>query len=282
MWPFLPYNTTRLASAFATIASNDAEASFQLFNVRMYPQSIYHFQQAVEKASKAYGLLAGTVRPTSHDLTHEISHRSILGMMLRAPELMEMGPVLRRVLRKSLNQEKLKAIGVWDMFAPLLRKRESEDPEAARKAIVLAKELDPAKLWKTSLDLDPNHPFTKIVWQGLETADARFAEAEKVEAILSPIRKLLGHPEDLDYMLNMYGRAGPDLFPLTLVSMWHEKETRYPGVEKKDYWNPAEYTQDKGLIKNYSLLHDHTERLCKAMLAASNAVTQHQSEVKRI
>ncbi len=276
MWPFLPNRTKKLAASFSEIASQDADASFQLFKLGVYAQAIYLFQQAVEKAGKAYGLLAGTARPTSHDLVGQVSHRSMLGITLRLPEMMERGPALREALRRSLDEAKLKGIGVWDVFEPILQKRESENPETARNTVRQIKALDPAKLWRISLELVPNHPFAKTVWKGLDEADRRNAEADDFEArILLPLRKFLGHPEDIGFVLNLYGRAGPELFPLTLVSMWHERETRYPPIERDDYWDPAAYTAHKGLVKNYELFHRHTARLCKAVKTASEAAVRH-------
>jgi len=264
--------TKKLATSFGEIALRDAEASRQLFGLRMYPESVYHFQQAVEKASKAYGLLAGVVHSTSYDLAKQVSHRALLGMLLRVPEMMENLPALRRALRKSLDQTKLQEVGAWDAFASILQKGKSEDPKAARKTIAQVKALDASRLWKISLDLEPNHYFTKLVWQRLEEADKRNAEADHAERIVrESIGKFLGHPEDFDFMLNLYGRAGPELFPLTLVSMWHERETRYPPVDTADYWDPQSYTREKGLIKNLELFHTHTSRLCKAVSLASSA-----------
>ena len=173
---------------------------------------------------------------------------------------------------KSLDQATLKKVGAWDLFSQYLSKKGFEDPEAKRKTISQIKRLDAAKLWKISLELDPNHPFTKLVWQRLDEADKKHAEADDIETrFLKRVRTFMGHPEDLDFALNLYGRAGPELFPLGLVSTWHERETRYPPIEANDYWSPYEYTADKGLIKNYPLLHNHTTRLCKAIKAASKA-----------
>jgi HEPN domain-containing protein len=276
LWPFLPDKNKRLATSFSEMANQDVEASLHLFRLRMYPLSIYHFQQAVEKASKAYGILAGTLQPTSRDLTKQVSHRSLLGIMLRVPEMMERQPAMRRALLKSLNRSKLKEIGAWEVFAPYLQKQEYEDPGAVRKIISQVRTLDAAKLWRLSLELEPSHPFTKLVWQRLDEADRRNAEADDAEAIVSEtIRRIMGHPEDIDYVLNLYSRAGPELFPLTLVSMWHERETRYPAIETKDYWNPDDYTPAKGLIKNYKLFHRHTARLCQAMNLAAKAAEKH-------
>jgi HEPN domain-containing protein len=276
MWPFLPSGTRKLATSFSQIANQDAEASLQLFTRQIYPQSIYHLQQAVEKACKAYGLLAGTLQPTSRDLIRSVSHRSLLGMMLRVPEMMERLPALREAIRKSVNQAKLKQIGVWEILERYLQKQGSEDPIEAKRAINQVKALDASKLWRISLELAPNHPFTKTIWQRLNEADKRNAEADEVERIIpESLKAFLSHPEDLDFALNLFGRAGPELFPLTLVSMWHEKETRYPPIAKEDYWNPEEYTSDKGLITNYKLFYSHTDRLCRAIKTASRAAERH-------
>ena len=296
MWPFLSNSTKKLAIGFSDIANRDAKASLQLFRLQMYAESIYHFQQAVEKAGKAYGLLAGTLQPTSTDLVRHVSHRSPLSMMLHVPEMMERLPALRERLRTSLDRGELKEIGAWDIMSPFFEKKDSEDPEVARRAIHLVRRLNSAALWKISLELDPDHPFTKTIFTGLEQADKRNLEADEAEAMLSmplrrflgrygdardtkelavfmskPLRALLSHPEHLDLAINIYGRAGPELFPLTLLSMCHEKETRYPAIEPNDYWDSEAYTPERGLIRSYNLLARHMSRLCNAIGAASIA-----------
>ncbi len=62
-------------------------------------------------------------------------------------------------------------------------------------------------------------------------------------------------------------RAG--IVPLTLVSAWHERETKYPPIEKNDYWDPDEYTPDKGLINDYGVLSGLALRLREVMRTAS-------------
>lgn len=50
-----------LANGFYKVAKDDFAISKILYNAKEYPNAIYHLQQAIEKLSKAFGLLNGFI-----------------------------------------------------------------------------------------------------------------------------------------------------------------------------------------------------------------------------
>ena len=39
------------------------------------------------------------------------------------------------------------------------------------------------------------------------------------------------------------------IYPLNFLTMWHEQATRYPSVQRSDFWDYKAYSADKPLIK---------------------------------
>lgn len=63
-----------LANGFYQVAKDDFVISKILYNTKEYPNAIYHLQQAVEKLSKAFGLLNGFIDVDTFE--KKISHNS--------------------------------------------------------------------------------------------------------------------------------------------------------------------------------------------------------------
>lgn len=225
---------------------------------------------------KSIGLLLGTVRPTSADLSIEVSHSSLLGLLLRMPELLETLPKVQDTARKALDKPEIKALGLSQAFDPILQKP-NVSPEQARTAVAQvrnARKAGASIAWRATLELDPKHEATKKIMDLLKEADLKCKQADEALALFKPIykkyRKYLSDPWFLEYALNL-NKAVSELTPLGVVSMWHEKETRYPSLRAFDYWDPAAYSEEKGLIRNFPELHRHLIRFSKSTLSAARA-----------
>ena len=77
---FPPPESAKLAAEFAILARQDARAARLLYRNHLYGLSAFHVQQAVEKATKAVGLLMGLVEPK--DLATVVSHNSLNAVIL--------------------------------------------------------------------------------------------------------------------------------------------------------------------------------------------------------
>jgi len=69
---------------YAKTARTDVKAARVLHSQRLYPQACFFLQQSVEKASKAFGLLLGTI--TIDELR---THSSLKSVVLHLPEAIE-------------------------------------------------------------------------------------------------------------------------------------------------------------------------------------------------
>ena len=71
------------------------------------------------------------------------------------------------------------------------------------------------------------------------------------------------------YFLNIGMRAINEAVPLTLITMWHEQETRYPAVSKSDYWDVESYTKNVGLVQRLPQLYRHLHRFTTSTLSGA-------------
>ncbi len=268
----------RLASELGRLAKRDADASKMLFGKRYYAHSVYLFQQAVEKDAKAVGLLMGMIEPTNEDLAKEVGHHSLLGILVRMPELLERLPAMQQSIRQALDKPQVRDSGLSQLLEPVL-KPSPITPESVRVATRQVRSANKGLAWANTLNLSPDHPATKLVLNMLMVADQKCAEFDAAEKAITKLHALFlkkaGFSIDLDfisYALNISGRAIQELVPLAIVTMWHERETRYPPVSEKDKWDPWAYTKDKGLIKMFPEFQRHMKRLNVAVMRGAESV----------
>jgi hypothetical protein len=266
-----------IAFAFAEIAKKDLRASSILYENRLYSHTTFDFQQSVEKSVKAVGLLMGLVRPTKDDLTREVGHAPIFNILVRLPDRLAQ---LRRnlgVLAASETLEEGKELlmklglpgGIPDTSE--LRTK-LEDEQSAREEVDRLRSLKPRDLWKITLDFNAERPPNTAILKLLREAEAKWKPLDKFQGIFEDkFASLMSDPDTLRYVVNIFGKAFPEIAPLALVTMWHESETRYPAVDDSDYWDPKMYTSRSGLIRMYPRLAKHAKRLCDGALVGSRA-----------
>jgi hypothetical protein len=268
------WKSIELAMMFAKIARQDARASVQLYTSSFLPQAIFAFQQAVEKDSKSVGLLMGFVKPTPNDLK-KVSHISLLGLLLRMPEMIDRLPAMQRLIQGELERPTLRQFHLMEALAPIM-KPPTIDSGTVKTAIKQIQGIDKGRAWKLSLSLDPDNPFTQTIDSMLMTAEQKCKEADVAESALRKIAKIASDRyrvavdhSGTRFFLDIGVRAINEAVPLTLLTMWHEQETRYPPVSESDRWDGGMYTKESGLVRRLPQLYQHLERLSLSTLAGS-------------
>ncbi len=267
-------DVAKLALSLAELARKDLDASSLLYEREKYPQAIFLFQQSVEKATKGVGLLLGLT--TSGDLKKEVGHKSVLAVLVRLPERLEELRANLDAMSKSPDtrraKDELNRLGLGSLLPdPLEVSRRLIDKKTASQQARLVKSLRSSEMWKTTLELDSSNPRAAVFLKMLDDAEEQWKPIDEFANQFEKIAPYLGDPELLRYFLNLRGKAFPEVIPLALMSMWHERETRYPPVDKTDYWDPNKYEASKGLVQLYPRLHRHAQRLCLGTIAGANA-----------
>jgi len=267
----------KLALSFARIGRADLRASKLLYGKKLYPQSIFGLQQSVEKSVKATGLLLSLVRPDREDLTREVGHATIFGILVRRGERLAQ---LRRNLGILAASEHLQE--GKDIFLKLGIPLTIPDPkemearliseQTAKVEVEKLRNLKPRDLWRLTLELDSKTPLTGAILKLLDDAEAQWRNLDKFQRLFErTLASLMSDPQTVRYIINVHGKAFPEIAPLAFITMWHEKETRYPPVDTLDYWSPDQYVANSGLVRLYPRLHKHAKRLNEGAHAGARA-----------
>ncbi len=269
--------TVEVALAFAEVARKDLRASKILYLNRLYPQAVFELAQSVEKAVKAVGLLTSLVNPTREGLTHEVGHATALAVLVgrrdRQARLMKNLGALAASEGLKEGRDLILKLGVPTEIpdSSEMEARLKDETNAKVEADYIAR-LKSNDLWKITLEADPRRPPNSAILKMLDDAESRWATMDRLHRKFKQrLASRMSDPEVLGYILNIYGRAYPEVTPLTLITMWHERETRYPPLNWSDYWDPGRYTASSGLIKLYPRLVKHAKRLCDGTLAGARS-----------
>jgi len=267
----------KLALAFARIGRTDLRVSKLLYGKMLYPQSIFYLQQSVEKCVKATGLLLSLVRPNKEDLTQEVGHATIFGILIRRSERLAQ---LRRNLGILAASEHLKEgkevflkLGI-PLTIPDPREMEAKlmNEQAAKEEVEKLRNLQPRDLWRLTLELDPKTPLTAAILKLLDDAEAQWRPLDTFKRLFeTKLAPLMSDPQTVRYIINVHGKAFPEIAPLGFITMWHEKETRYPPVDGSDYWSPEQYAANSGLVMLCPRLFRHAKRLSEGAHAGARA-----------
>jgi len=267
----------KLALSLAKIGRADLKASKLLYGKKLYPQSIFYLQQSVEKSVKATGLLLSLVRPDKEDLTREVGHATIFSILVRRGERIAQ---LRRNLgilaaseRQEEGKELLLKLGIpWTIPDSKEMEAKLVGEQAAKEEVEKLRNLQPRDLWRITLKLDPKTPLAAAILKLLDDAEAQWGYLDRFQRLFErKLASLVSDPQTFRYIINVHGKAFPEIAPLAFVTMWHEKETRYPPVDTLDYWSPEQYAADSGLVTLYPRLHRHAKRLSEGAFAGARA-----------
>ncbi len=269
--------SVEIALAFAEVAKNDLKASRVLYLNRLYPQAVFELEQSVEKAVKAVGLLTSLVSPTREGLTHEAGHATALTILVgrreRLSHLVKNLGALAASEGLKEGRDLLLKLGVPPGIPdpPEMEAKLADEANAKEEADYIAR-LKSNDLWKITLEADPRRPPTSAILKMLDGAESGWASLDRLQRkFKQKLAPRMSDPEILRYILNIYGQAYPEVAPLTLIMMWHERETRYPPLNGSDYWDPARYTPASGLVKLYPKLFKHAKRLCDGTLSGARS-----------
>lgn len=276
-FPLPSREVAELADSFARIARDDFKASSILFRSGCYADSVYLLQQSVEKASKAFGLVNGIVKPTSQELVGEVGHQSALSLLIHLDELSNrlaraytsvITNGLASVVGPGILQNQLKKIDKSLQGHPI----NLPTDESIKKDIVELRNLRPEEMWRATLRLDRS---VRPVDTALRMLEAPVVINRSSEVGLKAVAAVLGRAKGaelskLPFFLGL-GRASPKAYPLSLLTMWHERETRYPPINKTDYWDQSSYTLKEPLVKALPMLFEHTAILTKGVGEVSQA-----------
>jgi len=203
------------------VSRDDLTASKVLHKKRLYSASVYHLQQAVEKATKAFCIGTGLVSAAE---AKRIGHDSLQGHFLYADKL--------------------------SRFLPELGKIESRfNVDIAKIGEVEAKGLEIARLDKNAIDgllanFDAvDKSMDKLLSQLSSWAHSQISSAAKGEAA----SKRSGGSEDVSRAIEQrlqLSRSIPFLFLASALTFPHEEFTRYPDREIK----PWDYGKSMGIV----------------------------------
>jgi len=273
-------HTLNLAVSFARIGNGDLRASKLLYGRRLYPQAVFYLQQSVEKSVKAVGLLLSLVKPDSGDLVREVGHATVFGILVRRRERLAQLRKNLGILAASEHQKEGKELFLklglpWEIPDPREMEAKLTSEEAARKEVEALRSLKPADLWKITLEFNPNRPPNPEILKLLDDAEAQWKPLDKFQKLFEEkFAPIMSDPATVRYITNVHGKAFPEVAPLAFITMWHERETRYPPIDGTDYWAPERYKASSGLVRLYPRLERHAKRLCDGANAGALAALE--------
>ena len=264
-----------LALDLSTRAQGNIESCKDNYSGRRYADSAEDLQQAVEKASKAFGLLTGTVRPTDAEM-RAVGHDSFKAFVLHFwdfyPKLVALMAAESDIATSEL-LDNFVLRGVGKKLKTITEAMQKTIPpdDKIRAELAELDNLDPAVMWRASLDLDEKNKWIKDAVSGL-----------KQKALISDnLQMLVGIGQSAVSVVKVFdkettartklaaqvAKTGQKLFSLSLLTCWHLEPARYPPVGR--YWNLRAYNASAPLVKLMPTLIKHTEVAVDSAVEAS-------------
>lgn len=232
-----------LARGFLECSRQDIETTRLLYERQVFPLSVYHLQQAIEKAAKAYALVFFAI--SKEDLI-KIGHKSPIAFI--------------RMLKKSWVN---KFIVVLKLFYPDAKTNVSE----AENIINLKKtQKELAKLPESGiqkfLDLDEK------IREALTSDETQNLINSQIGILLSSLKGLLPGVNTEEIMKSFRTNFSFDiacsfggLYILSVVTYPHWEFTRYPDKEMK----PSDYSSDLGIVQCVGRILTKVENAIKVL-----------------
>jgi len=220
-------DSMELARGFLECSKQDIQATRLLYERRIFPLSVYHLQQAIEKATKAYALAFFVI--SKEDLT-EIGHKSPMAFI--------------KMLKKRWVG---KFIVVLKMLYPDAKTNVSE-AEKVMKLKKTQKELAklPESVIQNFLDLNEK------IRVALTSDKTQNQINSQIEILLHSLEGLLPDMNTKEIMKSLRTNFSFDiacffggLFILSVVTYPHWEFTRYPDKEIK----PSDYSSGLGVVQ---------------------------------
>jgi hypothetical protein len=264
-----------LALELAQRAKSNLESCRCDYNERRYADAAEGMQQAVEKTSKAFGLLTGTAKPSQEEM-REVGHKSFKAFLLHFGEYYPKMIALMQAQAEIPDSPIFDSPGmrgVGKALKTIFQKQLDELPpvDKVEAEILELKALKPEIMWKPTLMLDQSNK-----WVASSVADLKkrplYSAGQK--AVIGAGKGAVSHlgifkKETLERtnLAGELGEAGQRLFSLAILTCWHLEPARYPSVG--DYWNLSAYNESAPLIQALPQLLGHTEAAVGHTIGAS-------------
>lgn len=248
-----------------------------LYRHELYPQACYFLQQGVEKSSKAFGLLIGTIKP--EEAQKEVSHDSLKSLVLHLPEVVDdVKKELADLLEWLGGQHPPRDILAGWILSNLkgIQPKLEQIGNTLQQLNVESMKWPPVDdgfrrtMWQATLNLDSQRPEVASMLSVLgrvDQAEPWVFRASLRALVLVP--RVDPRLQGLINLLHLY-RASWRVTPLCGLTMWHEEATRY----QTEYGGPSDYVSTKPLITEFRTLAKHAEVLGKEMVSASSLVAR--------
>jgi hypothetical protein len=227
-----------LSLSLGKLATQDVDASSVLYRRKLFGPSMFHLQQAVEKSAKGFGLLVSILKPD--DLKYEVGHKSIIAILLRGDEFQKnvysfYKYFLQLDIAHNSEISKLfsrRIVQLQNVLTKPVQNISTVDPEMYGRAIdELRDAKQAAQMWKDTLNLGLNNELVKTAVDGINN---NITNKQIFSVLINILKSCIGPPLS-NLIVNLFAQAGSRVYALSMLTMWHEKEPRYPAVEKEDY-----------------------------------------------
>lgn len=269
--PVASRERAELALDFSRFADIDLRAAEAVVRRKLHGISLYHLQQAVEKASKGFGILVGAFELDLTKLAKEIGHAPLSLLFARSSAVMlsaldamngviqlsspDTPGLLRGNVKRLLNE-------VRPSLETLRKRLEYE-------AQVELERLDGQALRIATLNLDRNVSQVNDAIEGLES---NAFDKTILKLLLWQSRAALEGTAKwknyADYVYNVVGAASR-LYPLNMLTTWHQSSTRYPGFDRLGNSYSKLYEPTRPLLRMMPTLIKHSRRFCNNVERAS-------------
>ncbi|MCK4361727.1 MAG: HEPN domain-containing protein [Dehalococcoidia bacterium] len=201
----------QLGLDFLTVAESDIASCNVLHSKKLYPQSTYHLQQAVEKATKGYVLGFGLMKKD------EIIHHRTPDLFLRA--LFDKTGI--RLWASQLPDQSLKTI-IDDYASSISKEKRKEIAQTSYNSIL----------------------------SFLSLAEEYQRMSKRLTSDLTrQIRLILKKEDGVNIPGLQVLSAIITLFILAPISFPHEAFTRYPAINPDTEMSPSDYVASLGIVK---------------------------------
>jgi HEPN domain-containing protein len=242
------------------IAESDLKAARILYAAENYRASFFMFQQAAEKANKAYGLMSGVVKEA--DLRKKIGHETIKIFKLISEEQIKKAVELDQILERVFGSQGKKT---FSSKTPEYSFAGHEDFVRNLKSMDLIK-IDAKKVnlfidlidAVETMDIPLNKPGKMLIrkfmiqiaeWiENTDTSEADYAKKEIRKLVHESLtdKKATTFLRDLVRLVLDLNFAGIVLYVSAIITFQHISVTRYPGPG----YNPLKlYTKKLAVVR---------------------------------
>jgi hypothetical protein len=265
-----------LALQLAVRAQEDLQTCDDAYKREHFAKAAENLQQGVEKTLKAFGLLIGTLKPTSKELK-EVSHESYKALIIHFWEFYS--SLIKIILSlaavqwdKEMDHFLIRRFAKRMETATEALKNVVPPDEKLREELSELSELDPAEMWKLTLELDESNKWVKTAMEGIRQppiiSSGVVASMTLASGLLSGIGKMDERTKKRVNLVFSLGEASQKSLSLALLTAWHIEPARYPPTGR-DYWQPEAYMKSKPFVKAIPTLSKLSSEMVHAAKEAS-------------